>query len=345
MHEYITVSIKDIDSTTKIYNTMSEYGVCVISDIYTPLECSQLTSRIVSSVQIINPLLDLENIKDTWTTENLPPQTRPGLFQTLLSNLDEVWEIRTNEQVYNTISGVYSLIGKKPIKKLVVSEDGINLKPGSIGPLHSAKDWAHLDQTYGNNDDCIQGQVVLSNSTAGFVCSPKSHLIFKKLLKVLGLDDCKDKSNWLKFTDEQVEVVKRMVTEVGGEWQVPIVVSKGSMILWYSSTIHSAKYQNSFEYPTTQDKWNGWRCVVYVCYRPKDEVDKKQRERLRKCFEENRGTYHWGTRMVSKKPGGRYLYTKPRCDVIESCLLDTTMVYDIVGTPQLSQLGKDILYN
>ena len=45
-------------------------------------------------------------------------------------------------------------------------------------------DWANIDQTddLDNPYKCIQGQMVLSNTSAGFKASPKSHLLFKEFL-------------------------------------------------------------------------------------------------------------------------------------------------------------------
>ena len=58
-----------------------------------------------------------------------------------------------------------------------------------------------------------------------------------------------------------------------GEFQIPILSRKGSFIMWLSSTLHSAKLQDPpGTIPLPAGPWRDWRCVVYVCLRPKDEV-------------------------------------------------------------------------
>ncbi len=56
----------------------------------------------------------------------------------------------------------------------------------------------------------------------------------------------------------------QMVLGVGGAFQVPVLAPRGSVILWLSSTLHSAKVQDP---PGTLDLprgiWTDWRCVVY----------------------------------------------------------------------------------
>jgi hypothetical protein len=57
------------------------------------------------------------------------------------------------------------------------------------------------------------------------------------------------------------------------------------MILWLSSTVHSAKLQDKHHGAAAvtagaDARLRNWRCVVYVCFRPKEEVDDAHLERL-----------------------------------------------------------------
>lgn len=91
----------------------------------------------------------------------------------------------------------------------IVSFDGVNVKPGFVDGICTSKtkDWAHIDQTqfkkYGVYE-CTQGQAVLSNTSASFVASPKSHLAFEDILKEFGIES---PSNWNKFKPEQISQV------------------------------------------------------------------------------------------------------------------------------------------
>jgi len=99
-----------------------------------------------------------------------------------------------------------------------------------------------------------------------------------------------------KIPHEDYDALRDMVEKAGGQWQVPVLVPAGSMILWLSSTIHSAKIQDPGDDST--------RCVVYVCQRPKNECNRSHGKRLTECLAENRVTNHWGTRKFPTK--GRY---------------------------------------
>lgn len=113
----------------------------------------------------------------TWKPEYLPQQTRTGLFQMLIGNLDCVWKLRGNKRIISIWKTLYSHFRNKEVNDLIVSGDGLNYHPQHVTSKRQ-KTWEHLDQTYCNIFKCIQGQVVLSNSDSSFVCTPKSHLKF-----------------------------------------------------------------------------------------------------------------------------------------------------------------------
>ncbi len=275
---------------------------------------------------------------------NLPPQTRHGLFQCLVSNFKAVWTVRSDPNVRLVFKTLYSNLRGKTIRNYIVSADGINFKPGTVGPncSNSKRDWAHVDQTStADIFQCVQGQVVLANTTAGFVATPGSHILFKKILDELGIDS---KSNWLKFTPEQLVVAKEIIENNGGKWQIPILAPKGSMIVWASSLIHSAKLQDRIEKPLRTDKYNGWRAVVYVCYRPKSEFTPAQTKKRIMAFEANRHTNHWSIKLMSKKPGSHFIYRTDRHADIMAMIDNPVLVYDKIGKPVLSERQKKLIY-
>ena len=146
----------------------------------------------------------------------MPPQTRHGLFQALVANFPTVWTIRSHPNVRKIFEILYSGVRGSAQANFIVSSDGINIRPGTIGPFHktTSKDWAHVDQTILNDVyKCIQGQAVLTNTTASFVASTKSHLIFDELLIKLKKSGT---SNWLKFTDDEIRIAKKLVCDAGG---------------------------------------------------------------------------------------------------------------------------------
>merc|ERR1712014_481434 len=174
------------------------------------------------------------------------------MFQAIISGPKPVWEMRKSEKLQKLFQNMYFHIRKDEEcynddwkspedVELISGIDGVNFQPSQVGTVRwngrnvnldriDGNDWAHCDQTTPRDEPfkCIQGSLCLSETTAGFRCSPKSHLIYEKLLKKLKIDE-KDDSNWLRFSDRFRETdvektVKKMVESVGGVWQIPVIV-------------------------------------------------------------------------------------------------------------------------
>ncbi len=336
-----SVSFHDPLLKEKLCKIYKRDGVVVITNVFNEKECNSHMDDIISYFEQLGSGINRANIKETWTAYNCPPQTRSGLFQCLVSNMPVVWTIRSNAKIRKIFEIIYSDLRNKPITDFIVSNDGINIKPGSIGPYYESdeKDWPHMDQTDRSDKwKCVQGQAVLTNTTAAFRASLGSHCIFEKVLDLCDVDE-KDKTNWCKFNPQQISAVKNLVEDRDENitWQKLIHAPKGSFILWSSSTIHSAKLQDGPCEPS-DDEWKGWRGVVYVCYRPKEEFTKLQLSKRAKIVEENRTTNHWGTKMFPKKPG----YWRSQIEhhpAIEEMLKEPKIVYKN-NPPQLTQEQK-----
>jgi hypothetical protein len=207
----------------------------------------------------------------------------------------------------------------------------MTLLPNEIGPFDKGKDWAHVDQTVRKGPlYCIQGQAVLTNTTASFRCTPGSCNYYEDILDLEGVKK-DDKSNWCKFKDPSL--VKAFCEEKKLEYQIPIKSSKGSFIVWSSTTIHSAKLADGPEKPDKKDPWKGWRGAVYVCYRPREELKPAALKRRTEYVDRNRNTSHWGETLMAKTPGGRYLYIQPRAPIIEDVMHDPELIFSLVGKP------------
>lgn len=237
------------------------------------------------------------------------------------------------------------------IDDFVTSIDAVNLHP-PIGPYSAKlgegdideKDWAHLDQTFRDcekpSERCVQGQVVLNDSSACFRCSPGSHRIFGDILDMHGIDKG-EKGNWCKFDSSSYPIIKSAIEEAGGQWQMPIRTKAGSVILWFSSTIHSAMHQSEDVELDEADPLSDWRAVVYVCYRPKYEVDAAHFTRLQRCFAENRLTNHWGSRMF-----GKQLIFGPALELgVQQFVDHPEKVYEIDGLkPELTEEVRELIF-
>ena len=317
----------------KVTDFIKENGFVVIDNLFSKSKCDELVERTINAFQTINPEL---NHKDAnkWKNLDLPPQTRTGMFQSLISNINPVKEVRENENYKHIFSEIYSRIktNYNVNDELVSSIDGLNFKPNSRGPYYkssSSKDWAHLDQT--KRDEiykCLQGQVVLSNTSACFVCSPKSHKLHSKILDVCNVAE-KDSSNWCKIPDNKYEQCKEVVENSGGSWQVPIKAKAGSCILWFSTTIHSAKHSEKKENFIESDPYLGYRCVYYITYRPKNEFTAKQFEKIENNLSNNRNMNHWSTRTFPILPNAGYCPKENYNKNIQKIIINPKTVYEL----------------
>jgi len=311
----------------KVPNLLKEYGVVVIPNVFSAEECNSWMKEILQNMEEISGNHINHEDPESWTEDKLPPQRRYGLYhEHILSNLKPVWEIRRDPRMKSIFQPVYSKLKGKEINEFVCSIDGINIQP-NISRDADEKDWPHCDQT--ERDDilkCVQGQVVLTNSSASFRASPTSHKYFREIMEAAGVPD--SNCNFTALSKHIDKITPSLIAS--DNFQVPIQAEKGSVILWFSTTIHSAKSISRKEIPTLDDPFKGWRGVVYVCYRPRSEFDELQLHGLQNCVEHNKGTNHWGKPFVPF--GHNKEHPLPE---MERVIRNTKLVYNITNfTPK-----------
>ena len=345
----MNVSIDDPDYKTKVIDIIREHGVVIINNVFSNEECDESMDELFESMsKLSGNVIKRKNWKTEWNRQNLPPQTRIGLFQSLVGNFPQVWKLRSDPRMNKIFTEIYSDLRGKAVTDFSVAIDGINIKsPTAPYCTDKTADWAHLDMTQRDAKfSCVQGQIVLTNTSACFRCSPGSHEVYGQVLDKLGVSRT-DKSNWCKFKKSDYTTVKKIVEDAGGQWQIPIRAPKGSVILWLSSLIHSAKAQDNPKSrirtecpPIKDDFWDEWRGVVYCCYRPKVEMPLCI-SRLQRCFRENRVTNHWSGRMFPVKP--QYYNPDKFNDTLRELIMDPCKAYEIEGlkpeiTPEMTSL-------
>jgi len=275
-------------------------------------ECDTYMDEIVTCLEKLGSGIDRKDLS-TWNDDTLPPNLRPGLFHSLVAHLPPVWALRGDLRVRSIYATLYSYFREKKVDDFVVSYDGINVRPGTIGPYHEEKgDWAHLDQTVrGKPFLCIQGQAVLTNTTACLRATPKSYKVFEDVMDLHNIKRDNYK-NWLMIDKRHIPTIKKLLCKKdkfkkkkSGEefFQIPILSPAGSFIVWSSSTIHSARLPLEALEPTTEDRWRGWRGVVYISYRPREEFTKEELKQHSTLVEENRMTNHWSTKVFPLEAG------------------------------------------
>lgn len=331
-----------------LFNELSENGYVVIHNFYSKEKCDEIMSQILNSFIKLNTNINPQDIKNTWIPENLPPQTRPGLFQGIMCNLPCNWEARLDERLIKIFQVLYSKFRGKNIDDLIVSNDGINFRPNGLKPYANDNDWAHLDITLRNSMfECIQGQIVLANTSASFRCSPKSHKIYENILDKCGID-INDKSNWCKFDRKNHELlndIKTSIENIGGQYQIPIIEPAGSVILWLSSLVHSGKLADREEESDMMDLWKGWRGIFYICYRPREDFKKSELKKREKVVRENRATNHWGNKMFPKCTTSPYMNKNFYCPIIQKYIDEPSLYYDDTGLkpPFTNEIFKKVV--
>lgn len=328
-HDFKSLNIDELVQTLK------ENGVAVITNIFDKQTCDSYMERTLECFGHLGTGITKETIKKNWKWTNLPPQSRTGMFQAVIGHIEPVWEIRKNQTIKEIFEQCYKKIkGLDESKELplTVSIDGINIMPNSIGPKYTdtTKDWVHTDQT--TRDDgmkCIQGSLSFTNTTAGFRCSPKSHLIYEQILDLNG-NDKNDKSNWGKIKPEKVPEIKEMVEKIGGQYQIPIIVPAGSLILWFSTTLHSARHKIRNEAESKDDAWLGWRGVYYISYRPSSELTKRQKNQYEKNIKNNRIMNHWSNKTFPKNPAFRLNFDQAHPN-IQKLIKNPELFYEMSG--------------
>ena len=316
-----------------------EYGMCLILNVVKKEKCREIASEIVTSFESLETGLD-HTQPETWIPYNLPPQTKPGLYQATMSHLPCIWEMRCSKKLRRIYEVLYSDLRGREITSLVPSIDGINIHPNVVP--NKRPDWPHVDQTRGTSrgasggEDifkCVQGQLVLTKSTACFRCSPKSHHIHEFGLDLEGIEP-KDTSNWCKFQPEHYDELKEKIEELGGAWQIPILppgketTAPGSFIIWSSTLIHSARNSIRVEKPTLADPFAGWRMVLYITYRPAEEFTAAELKKIAGYIASNRVMNHWNKRVFQKAPGGRF--QPKRSDEVNALIKNPEKVFELL---------------
>ena len=271
--------------------TLATYGVAVATGVLDPDDCTAYTHGIVDTIARLSDGVDARDV-DTWRDPaRLLPQVSPGVFRCGVGNCAAVWAVRSDPRVVAVFAAAFGV----PAHDLVTSVEMIHVRP-PVPPFHdpAKSDWAHTDN-HGLADMCLQGQVVLADAAfpeaAGFVCSPRSHVRCAELVRV------RRECGSLNEGPGRARAAA-LVVEAGGRFQVPVHAPRGSVFVFLSSTLHSAKLADpgvvSRPPPAVPDPWFGWRCVVYVSYRPKVDVDLDHLKGLWRAVATNGVTRHTG---------------------------------------------------
>jgi hypothetical protein len=235
---------------------LEQYGVLVVTDVFSPEECDMRRREIVESLLQLSDGVTLAEFEDFHpdVVGKLLPTPRAGVYGSRLSNSKAVWDIRSHPCILRVFKELYTALRGYSVDHLVTSLDSVEvLTPAAMSaPRGSeAPDWTHLDTAQPDATfACIQGQLILKDAGSGLRVSPGSHWLYERIVAVVRGGDGSGYASggqqhhpvdWCPVTSKTYDVVRSMVLEAGGAFQVPVIGPEGSLVLHLSSVLHSTR--------------------------------------------------------------------------------------------------------
>ena len=288
MEKYSTNNITDLKKI------LQEYGVGILTNYFDDFYADSMF--MTTKQWLIDLDIGLTNDTSTWIYQNMPHGTRFGMYQSIISHAPSFWNLR--EAMYPIFQDLLNE------ENLLTSIDGASLYP-SINAPKNKKKWAHIDQVDSSDFVSYQSQFVASDTSAAFLCTPKSHIMHEEIIKNFSITS-RQNTNWHKFSKEQVNTLKEIF---GNDYQIPIYVKKGSIIFWDSRTIHSAKYPNRKE--------DSWRAVFYISMRPYNTYDDASKKIIKHAAINGKTTNHLGSLIFNSED--RYKIKNNKVTELDNC--------------------------
>lgn len=278
----------------KLKKTIEKYGVAIIPNVFSDIECDSIYSKMWDFFEHItnkwNVPLNRQNQKTWKNFNNLCPLHSMLVQYYGIGQAQFAWEARQNQKAID----IFSYLWKT--NDLLVSFDGssLHLPPEITNRGWYHKSWYHTDQSYTRNKfECVQSFVTLRDINDGdatlavMESSNKYHEHFKNTFGINNKDD------WYKLSENQ----EKYYFDKGCKYK-RIKCPKGSMVFWDSRTIHCGVE------PLKNRNSSNIRAVVYLCYSPKKLITEKNLEKKQNAFNNLRTTNHYpcSIKLFPKKP-------------------------------------------
>lgn len=269
-----------------VLEIINKYGVAIIPNILNEDECEKMKNGMWDYLEYVSKNFNIpinRQDKNTWNEiTKLSPQ-KSMLFQHWsIGHAQFIWDLRTNEKIVN----IFSKIWKKKNEELLVSFDGASFQmpPEETGVgWFNGKNWLHCDQSYTRcEQECIQSWITahdVNEGDATLAFLEYSHQYFEEVGKHFNL---KNKADWVLLHNNELDYYMKKGCQLKY-----IKCPKGSLVCWDSRTVHCG--QEAMINRKTPNN----RCVVYLCYTPRDFASKTTLEKKKKYFKELRTTTHW----------------------------------------------------
>lgn len=135
---YGIIDIEDDNFDTKLIELVRKFGVVVIKNVLASTICDSYMDTLLKELELVSSI-NINDIESTWKSENLPQQVRPGMFHEIICNTPTINNIRFESNILKIFKAYYSKLHKKEYQNidLVVSNDGVNIKPGFVPPFNN----------------------------------------------------------------------------------------------------------------------------------------------------------------------------------------------------------------
>lgn len=231
------------------------------------------------------------------------------------------WNVRQNPKIVDIYAKIYNV---EPTE-LAASFDGASIQfPPEItnfGWRENSKEWFHVDHSYLDSTfKNVQSWVTaydVNDNDATLVILESSHIYHKECGKMLSVKSPKD---FTMLNDEQLSFYLSKCKPVH------ICCPKGSLVLWDSRTVHYGCE------PTKKRLKPNTRCISYLCYTPKNLIDKCNYDRRMYAFQNLDSTNHDPTKVTLKYRTP--YYNKNNVD----------RYITKINRPVLTDLGKSLIY-
>jgi len=292
---------KYVTTPEQLKETLETLGVAIIPNVLTQEECGSMKTGMWEYLEHITQKFKVPLKRDnpkTWRSFSELFALHSMLIQHHgIGHAQYIWDLRTNPKIYNIFSKLWDV---EP-EELLVSFDGASCHLPSeetgVG-WYQNKDWFHTDQSYMRNDmECIQSWVTgcdVHENDGTLAILEGSHKYHKRFAKHFKIEDTSDsRSDWYKLNCEEQKYY-----ESKGCQRRSIKCPAGSIVFWDSRTIHCGQQ------PVKGREMPNMRCVVYLCYTPRDCATQTHLKKKIKAYEELRTTSHWPhkPKLFAKNP-------------------------------------------
>lgn len=249
-----------------------------MKSVLPPEKATHYQTAALSWLKSFNTPLDL-NDPSTWTTANLPVQTKLNTFESYAVVHEKfMWDLRQEPSIIAAFAKIWGT------EELLVSFDSVNITLPNRADKPVRAPWPHVDQSpLRRGLHCVQGIVNLSRAgpeDGSLVVLPGSHACVEEYF-----DTQTEHSSW-KAED------RYYFGEKGMKWfaergitPLKVQAEPGDLILWDSRTVHWGGE------PSAQS--DTIRTVVYAAYAPARLASPETLAQKKRVFEKFGATTHW----------------------------------------------------